>query len=150
MLGIAVERAMPPRTPVDLKTMFSGVGFIIHHKVVLGAVLLDLFAVLLGNATAVLPIFARDIFATGPLGFGLLRAAPAAGAIMTALTLTRWPIRAASAASCFRRSRIFGVGTIVLALAPNLCRGRGGDVHRRGFRHGQRRDPADHGADPHA
>ena len=121
MLGVTVERAVPPRTPVNLKTMFSGVGFIIHHKILLGAVLLDLFSVLLGNATAVLPIFARDIFATGPLGFGLLRAAPAAGAIMTALTLTRMPIRARLGRVMFSAVGIFGVGTVVLALAPNYA-----------------------------
>ena len=87
----------------------------------LGAVLLDLFSVLLGNATAVLPIFARDIFATGPLGFGLLRAAPAAGAIITALTLTRRPIRARLGRVMFSAVGIFGVGTVVLALAPNYA-----------------------------
>ena len=121
MLGIAVERSIPPRTPISLKTMFSGVGFIVHHRVLLGAVLLDLFSVLFGNATAVLPIFARDIFATGPLGYGLLRAAPAAGAIMTALTLTRWPIGARLGRVMFSAVGIFGIGTIMLALAPNFA-----------------------------
>ncbi|MGC1780469.1 MAG: MFS transporter [Xanthobacteraceae bacterium] len=121
MLGITVERTLPPRAPVNLKTMFSGVGFIVHHKILLGAVLLDLFSVLLGNATAVLPIFARDIFAAGPLGFGLLRAAPAAGAIMTALTLARWPIRAHLGRVMFSAVGIFGAGTILLGLAPNFA-----------------------------
>ncbi|HEX3938001.1 MAG TPA: MFS transporter [Xanthobacteraceae bacterium] len=121
MLGITVERIIPPRTPVNLKTMFSGVSFIVHHKVLLGAVLLDLFSVLFGNATAVLPIFARDIFAAGPLGFGLLRAAPAAGAIMTALTLARWPIRARLGHMMFSGVGIFGIGTIMLGLAPNFA-----------------------------
>jgi MFS family permease len=120
MLGIAVERRIAPRTPIDLKTMFSGVSFIVHNRPLLGAVLLDLFSVLLGNATALLPIFARDIFATGPLGFGLLRAAPAAGAIMTALTLTRWPISARLGRVMFAAVAIFGFGTILLALAPNF------------------------------
>jgi MFS family permease len=120
ILTIAVERTIAPRMPVDLKTLFSGVGFIIRHKVVLGAVLLDLFAVLLGNATAVLPIFARDIYAAGPLGFGLLRAAPAAGAIITALMLTRWPISSRLGRVMFATVAIFGVSTIVLALAPSF------------------------------
>jgi len=120
MLTIAVERTIAPRMPVDLKSLFSGVGFIIGHKVVLGAVLLDLFAVLVGNATAVLPIFARDIYAAGPLGFGLLRAAPAAGAILTALMLARWPISARLGRVMFTTVAIFGVSTIVLALAPSL------------------------------
>jgi len=120
MLTIAVERTIAPRMPVDLKSLFSGVGFIVGHKVVLGAVLLDLFAVLVGNATAVLPIFARDIYAAGPLGFGLLRAAPAAGAILTALMLARWPISARLGRVMFTTVAIFGVSTIVLALAPSL------------------------------
>jgi MFS family permease len=120
MLSIAVERIVAPRKPVDLKTLFSGIGFITRHKVLLGAVLLDLFAVLLGNATAVLPIFARDIFATGALGFGLLRAAPAAGAILTALALARWPISSRLGRVMFTTVAIFGVATIVLALAPSF------------------------------
>jgi MFS family permease len=120
IMTIAVERSFAPRMPVDLKTLFSGVGFIVGHKAVLGAVLLDLFAVLVGNATAVLPIFARDIYAAGPLGFGLLRAAPAAGAIMTALILARWPISSRLGRVMFTTVAIFGVSTIVLALAPSL------------------------------
>lgn len=121
MLSIAVERIIKPRAPVNLKTLFSGLSFIVGHRVLLGAVLLDLFAVLLGNATAVLPIFARDIFATGPLGFGLLRAAPAAGAIMTALTMARWPISARLGRVMFTAVAIFGIGTIVLALSPSFA-----------------------------
>ena len=120
MLSIAVERKIAPRAPVNLKTLFSGVGFIVRHKILLGAVLLDLFSVLLGNATAVLPIFARDIFLTGPLGFGLLRAAPAAGAIITALTLTRWQISARLGHVMFAGVATFGLATILLALAPGF------------------------------
>jgi len=120
MLSVAVERTVAPRSPVNLKTAFSGIGFIVHHKALLGAALLDLFSGLLGNATALLPIFARDIFATGPLGFGLLRAAPAAGAIMTALILARWPISARLGRVMFTAVTIFGIGTILLALAPNF------------------------------
>ena len=92
MLRIAMERTPPRREPFDLKTMLSGVAFVGRQKVVLGAILLDLFAVVLGNPTALLPIFASDIFKSGPLGFGALRAAPAAGAIISALILTWHPI----------------------------------------------------------
>jgi len=120
MLGIAVARTPPSRAPVNLKTMFSGVAFIARHKILLGAVLLDLFAVLFGNATALLPIFARDIFLTGPLGFGLLRAAPAAGAIMMSLTLTRWPLSAGVGRIMFAAVTLFGAGTILLAIAPGF------------------------------
>ncbi len=71
MQTIAVERTISPRGPVGFKSLFSGLGFILSNKILLGAALLDLFAVLFGSATALLPIFARDIFVIGPAGFGL-------------------------------------------------------------------------------
>jgi MFS family permease len=120
MLGTAMARTTKPREPVDLKRLFSGLAFIGRHKVVLGAILLDLFAVLLGNATGLLPIFARDIFLSGPLSFGALRAAPAAGALITALTLARWPIARRVGHIMFVAVAVFGTGTILLALSPTL------------------------------
>src|SRR5580704_7829487 len=113
MRGITMERRIAPREPVDLKRLFSGLVFIGQHKVVLGAILLDLFAVLL-------PIFVRDIFMSGPLSFGALRAAPAAGALITALVLTRWPIARRVGHIMFLAVAIFGTGTILLALSPSL------------------------------
>ena len=120
MLGIAMEAKLPQRAPLDLKSMFSGLTFMMGQKVVLGAVLLDLFAVVLGNPTAVLPIFARDIYLSGPLGFGILRAAPAAGAIATALVLARWPISDRVGRIMFATVAIYGVATILFALTPNF------------------------------
>lgn len=140
MLGIAIEaksaakleaeaepkaelQGEPPaakpgaRAPRDLRTLFSGLTFILHQKVVLGAILIDLFAVVLGNPTAVLPIFARDIYLAGPLGFGVLRAAPAAGAIATALVLARWPIAGRVGRIMFVTVTIYGVATILFGLA---------------------------------
>ena len=120
MLGIAIERTLPRRAPADAKAMFSGLTFITGNKVLLGAVLLDLFAVVLGNPTALLPIFASDIFHNGPLGFGVLRGAPAAGAIITALVLARWPISHRLGHIMFVTVSIYGVATIVLALTPGF------------------------------
>ncbi len=120
MRSIAIERVAPVREPLDLKTLFSGLGFIGRHKVVLGAILLDLFAVLLGNAMALLPIFARDVFMSGPLSFGALRAAPAAGAVLSALILTRWPISRHVGRTMFITVATFGMGTILLALSPTF------------------------------
>jgi MFS family permease len=120
MRNIAIERSATKRKPVDAKQLFSGLVFIGRHKVVLGAILLDLLAVLLGNATGLLPIFARDIFMVGPLGFGALRAAPAAGALLSALTLTRWPISHQVGHLMFAAVATFGTGTILLALSPSL------------------------------
>ena len=78
---IRIERAAPPREPFTLATFFAGFGFIRRNPIILGAISLDLFAVLLGGATALLPVFARDVFAAGPWALGLLRAAPAVGAL---------------------------------------------------------------------
>ena len=107
----------PPRAPRDLKSLFSGLTFIVRQKVVLGAVLIDLFAVVLGNPMAVLPIFARDIYLAGPLGFGVLRAAPAAGAIATALVLARWPIAGRVGRIMFATVTVYALATILFALA---------------------------------
>ncbi len=120
MRSIAMERSAAKREPVDIKRLFSGLIFIGRHKVVLGAILLDLLAVLLGNATGLLPIFARDIFMAGPLGFGALRAAPAAGALLSGLTLARWPISRQVGHIMFAAVATFGTGTILLALSPSL------------------------------
>ena len=80
------------------------------HKVVLGAIVLDMLAVLLGSVMALLPIFARDIFVIGPLGFGILRAAPAVGAIVTGLVLARWPVSDRVGRVMFITVTIFGIG----------------------------------------
>jgi MFS family permease len=137
MRGIVMERRVAPREPVDLKRLFSGLVFIGRHKVVLGAILLDLFAVLLGNATALLPIFVRDIFVSGPLSFGALRAAPAAGALVTALA-DRQAGRAhhVPRGGDFRHRDDFA-GAVAHAA---VCHGR--DVHRRRLGHRERGDPA--------
>ncbi len=89
---VRYDHIPPPREPVSLRTMLAGAEFIWHRKALLGAVSLDLFAVLLGGATALLPMFAKDILHVGPWGLGLLRSAPAAGAVLTSIVLTRWPL----------------------------------------------------------
>ncbi|HEX3504463.1 MAG TPA: MFS transporter [Xanthobacteraceae bacterium] len=120
MITVKMERATTPRPALDLKTLFSGVVFILHQKVVLGAILLDMLAVLLGSVMALLPVFARDIYVIGPLGFGILRAAPAVGAIVTGLVLARWPVSDRVGRVMFFTVTIFGIGTIALGLAPNF------------------------------
>ena len=120
MITVAMERTASPRPPLDLKTLFSGVTFVARRKVVLGAIVLDMLAVLLGSVMALLPIFARDIYVIGPLGFGILRAAPAVGAIVTGLVLARWPVANRVGRVMFITVTIFGIGTILLGLAPNV------------------------------
>ena len=95
----------------------EGVRFVRARPIVFGAISLDLFAVLLGGATALLPVFARDILHTGPIGLGLLRSAPAAGAALTAFTLARFPIERATGIKMFAAVAIFGLATIVFGLS---------------------------------
>ena len=89
-------RAAPIRggkSPVTVASVFAGVTFAWHTPAILGSISLDLFVVLLGGATALLPIYARDILQTGPEGLGLLRSAPAVGALLMSLVLTQFPIK---------------------------------------------------------
>lgn len=98
----------------------EGVRFVRERPVVFGAISLDLFAVLLGGATALMPVFARDILHVGPIGLGFLRSAPAAGAALMALTLARKPIERNTGAKMFVAVAIFGVATIVFGLSTNF------------------------------
>ena len=106
-----------PRAPVTMDTLLAGVRFIRAKPVVLGAISLDLFAVLLGGATALLPIYARDILHVGPEGLGLLRGAPAIGALLMSLVLARWTIRSRAGAILFSCVAVFGLTTIVFGLS---------------------------------
>ncbi len=108
------------REPMSAASLLAGLGFIWQRPVVLGAVSLDLFAVLLGGATALLPIFARDILHTGPWGLGLLRAAPAAGALLMSLALSRWPVQRRSGAWLLGAVAAFGATMVVFGLSRSL------------------------------
>jgi MFS family permease len=101
-------------TPSDL---FAGVKFVRNNAAILGTISLDLFAVLLGGATALLPIYARDILQTGPLGLGVLRAAPAVGALLTTAILARHPINRRVGMRMFQAVIVFGVATVVFAVS---------------------------------
>ncbi|MFK2892506.1 MFS transporter [Dyella flagellata] len=114
------EQAPPKREPATLKTLFAGVHFIRERKDVLGVISLDLFAVLLGGATALLPIFAKDILHTGPWGLGLLRAAPAIGALLMSFWLARHNMERNVGKIMFASVAGFGVATLVFALSQVL------------------------------
>jgi MFS family permease len=101
-------------TPSDL---FAGVRFIREHPAILGTISLDLFAVLFGGVTALLPIYARDVLETGPFGLGILRAAPAVGALLMTALLARHAIRSHVGLRMFQAVIIFGVATVVFALS---------------------------------
>ena len=98
----------------------EGIAYVRARPVVLGAISLDLFAVLLGGATALLPVYARDILHVGPAGLGILRSAPALGAALTGLSLARRPLDRRAGARMFATVALFGVATIVFGLSRNL------------------------------
>ena len=110
----------PPSAPPSLATLLAGVHYVRTNPVVLGAISLDLFAVLLGGATALLPMFAKDILHVGPEGLGLLRAAPAAGALALAIVLARWPIARRAGAKMLWAVVVFGAATLVFALSTSF------------------------------
>jgi MFS family permease len=109
------------REPMTLASMFAGWHYIRTHPVVLGAISLDLFAVLLGGATALLPIYARDILATGPWGLGLLRASPAVGALLVGFVLARLPMERHVGRRMFIAVGIYGISTLVFAYSRSFA-----------------------------
>ena len=113
-------RAKQSREPVTFRTLFAGIDFIRRHPVILGSITLDLFAVVLGGATALLPIYAKDIFDTGPEGLGLLRLSPAIGALLCAFVLARWPVYRRAGPTMFVAVVGFGVATIVFGLSTSM------------------------------
>ena len=117
---VRYQRVVAARAPVTLDTVLAGVRFIWAQKPVLGAVSLDLFAVLLGGAVALLPIFAKDILHVGPWGLGLLRSAPAVGALTMSVALTRWPIERRVGRTLLSAVGVFGLCMVVFGLSTSL------------------------------
>ena len=108
-----------PRS-MTLKSVFAGLHFIWGRKLILGAISLDLFAVLLGGAVALLPVYAREILRTGPWGLGLLRTAPGVGAALMALLLAHRPLRGRSGPTLLWAVAGFGAFTIIFGLSRSL------------------------------
>lgn len=109
-----------PREPHTLETALAGFRFIRSRPVIFGAISLDLFAVLLGGATALMPIFARDILETGPWGLGFLRSAVSLGGVCMALALARWPLKRQAGPRMLWAVVIFGAATIVFGLSTEF------------------------------
>jgi MFS family permease len=117
---IRIARAPPKREPISVTMLFAGFSYVLNNRLVLGAIALDLFAVILGGATALLPVFARDVFHAGPWGLGLLRASPGAGALIVALVMTRWPPRRHVGRIVFAAVATFGLSIVVFSLSTSL------------------------------
>ncbi len=113
-------RHQPSSLAANWGTLLAGVAFVWQRKLLLGATSLDLFAVLFGGATALLPIYARDILHTGPQGLGLLRAAPAVGALLMSLLLMRWPLRRHIGHRLLGAVAVFGLATVVFGLSTHF------------------------------
>ena len=119
-LRIETRGKARPREPVNWNTVMAGLRYIWERKLILGVISLDLFAVLLGGAVALLPVYARDILRTGPWGLGLLRTAPGIGAGATAILLAHRPLRGKIGAAMLWCVAGFGLFTIVFGLSHNL------------------------------
>jgi MFS family permease len=118
--GTTPRPAERSREPASWATLLAGLHFIRARPVLLGAVTLDLFAVLLGGATALLPIFAKDILHTGAWGLGVLRAAPAAGALLTAVVLSRWPVQRRTGTWLLGAVGVYGLMMLAFGLSTTL------------------------------
>ncbi|GAA4018230.1 MFS transporter [Actimicrobium antarcticum] len=120
MLMTCTTPQVTHREPPTLHSLLEGLRFVWSRPVVLGAISLDLFAVLFGGATALLPAIASDILHVGPTGLGLLRTAPAVGAAITSIALTFWPISRRVGQWMFGGVALFGAGTVVLGLTSSM------------------------------
>jgi hypothetical protein len=105
------------REPPTFSSVLAGFHYIVQRQRLFGVITLDLFVVLLGGATALLPIFAKDILAVGPIGLGLLRSAPAVGALTTAIILSHYPVERHIGRKMFGVVAIYGIATIVFGVS---------------------------------
>ncbi len=117
---IQVERRTRALEPFSLRSLFAGFAFIRGRRELVGVISLDLFVVLLGGAVALLPIYARDILRVGPEGLGMLRSAPAIGALMISVWLAHHQIERRTGHVLFTAVAVFGLATIVFAFSTSL------------------------------
>jgi MFS family permease len=116
----SLTRLAPLDQVAGWESLVAGVRFVLRTRMLLGAIALDLFAVLLGDAIALAPVFARSILHTGPIGLGVLRAAPSAGALVAGVLLTRRPLRRPAGPTLLAVVATFGVAMIVFGLSKSL------------------------------
>lgn len=117
---IAIRREQFKQEARTLKTLFAGISFIKSRPIVLGAISLDLFAVLFGGATAMLPVYASKILMIGPVGLGILRSAPAVGALLMSAYLARNPLKEKVGRIMFTAVVFFGISTMVFAVSRSF------------------------------
>src|SRR3954447_16791871 len=120
LVRVMLTQPERPHEEVSVRTALAGLHYIWTHKLILGAISLDLFAVLLGGAVALLPVYAREILHSGPWGLGLLRTAPGIGAAVMAVLLARRPLRGKSGPTLLWAVAGFGIFTIIFGVSHNL------------------------------
>ncbi len=121
LAGIRALAARGPRPAASFRMALEGLRYIRRNKLILGAISLDLFAVLLGGAVALLPVYAREILRIGASGLGILRSAPGLGAVIMAMVVARWPLRRHAGAIMLWCVCGFGVFTVVFGLSRRLA-----------------------------
>jgi len=119
-LRVQMTRAVPGREPISWRTVLAGIHYIWREKVILGSISLDLVAVLLGGAVALLPIYAREILHTGPWGLGILRSAPGVGAGLMAILLAYRPLRRRAGLAMLWCVAGFGAATVIFGISRSL------------------------------
>src|SRR6202166_3504539 len=120
LVRIRARTSVRQKEEFTVRTVLAGLHYIWTHKLILGAISLDLFAVLLGGAVALLPVYAREILRTGPSGLGLLRASPGVGASLMAILLAHWPLRGRSGLTLLWAVGGYGVFTIIFGVSHSL------------------------------
>lgn len=118
--GLKLSKGAPKQGKWTLGSFLAGVHFVRSNPNILGTISLDLFAVLLGGATTLLPIFAKDVLHTGPAGLGLLRAAPGLGGVAMAAILAKWPIKRRAGLRMLQSVLAFGLATVAFAMARSI------------------------------
>jgi MFS family permease len=119
-LSVVKPASTEPKEITDMKeNVLAGLRYIWHNKLVLGAMSLDLFAVLLGGAVALLPVYAREILKVGAVGLGFMRSAPGLGAVLTSVTIAHWPLRRRAGLAMFWCVFAFGLFTVIFGLSRN-------------------------------
>ena len=118
--AVRIQKIEKPRIAASAGALLSGLHYIWHNKLILAAISLDLFAVLLGGAVALLPVYAREILKVGASGLGLLRTAPGIGAVVTAVLVAHWPLRRRAGTAMLWCVLGFGLSTVVFGLSRNV------------------------------
>jgi MFS family permease len=123
LLSVSAIRVAAPQVPrsASWRDILGGLEYIAGNRLILGAISLDLFAVLLGGAVALLPVYAREILHIGASGLGLLRGSPGIGAVTTAIVVAHWPLRRHVGATMLCCVAGFGVATVIFGLSRNLA-----------------------------